>query len=163
LTWSATGAERVCSQRFYSGQAESTKVQPAALVPSWTRFDRPTPEWEARSIPFESRLADARGWPLASLWSITDRALSPHRSLSGGFVVLDSILPLRPLWRGFLVDSTFFTIVAAVFCAPLIIRRFRRLWRHCCVKCGYPIGQSRHCTECGHLLDRQTSLGPAAT
>ena len=66
LTWSAIGAERVCSQRFFSGRAESTKAQPAALVPSWTRFDRPTPEWEARSVPFESRLADARGWPLPS-------------------------------------------------------------------------------------------------
>ncbi len=162
LSWSGTGAKRICSQRYYGARAEPTKAQPGALVPGWTRFDEPTPEWEARSVPFESRLADARGWPLPSLYSVTERALSANKSVHGGFAIFDSILPLRPLRSGFLLDSLLFAFVAALLCAPLTIRRFRRLWQYRCVKCGYPIGQSRRCTECGHVLHRQTSLAPAA-
>jgi hypothetical protein len=162
LSWSGAGAKRICSQRYDGAKAESTKSQPGALVPGWTRFDEPTLEWVARSVPFESRLADARGWPLPSLYSVTERALSANKSVHGGFAVFDSILPLRPVWSGLLLDSAFFAFVAALLCAPLAIRRFRRLWQSRCVKCGYPIGQSRRCTECGRVLDRQTSFAPAA-
>lgn len=157
LFWSKAGAERICSQRYYVVRGP-TKPQPALVVPAWTHFDQPTSEWETRAAPFESRLADARGWPLPSLWSVTEKALSAHSSVHNGVVILDFTLPFRPIWPSLLVDCAFFAFAGGLLCAPLIIRRFRRHWQYRCLRCGYPIGQSRFCTECGHTLDAQ--IGP---
>ncbi len=163
VRWTCAGADSVLSQRYFAGGDSSSKTKPSALVPAWVDFDRPTPEWEARTIPYESRMADARGWPLPSLWSLTEKARSLHnKSVHGGIVLLDCIFPLRPRWPGFLVDSALYAFAAALPFAPFTVRRFRRLWQYRCVKCGYPIGSSRRCTECGHILDRQTTAQPAA-
>ena len=157
------GAVRVLSQRYFVGRGSSSKTQPSALVPAWVDFDRPTPEWDVRTAPFESRMADARGWPLPSLWSLTEKAHSLHESVYGGVVIRGRILPLRPLWPGCLLDSVLYTFAAALPLARFTIRRSCRLWQYRCMKCGYPIGVSIRCTECGQLLDRQTTPQFAAT
>jgi hypothetical protein len=51
---------------------------------------------------------------------------------------------------GFVVDSVVFgALLYPVMLVPgVIVRRFRRR-RGLCGKCGYPIGVSPVCTECG--------------
>lgn len=66
------------------------------------------------------------------------------------------VLPLQPLWPGFAVNSLFHAIMAWTLCsaasAPWRLRRRRRANRDLCVYCGYPIGASSICTECGRSL-----------
>jgi len=163
LLWTRVGATRVLSQRFFVTQDWSSKTLPSALIPAWVDFDRATPEWEARTLPVESRLGDARGWPLLSLWSRTEKARSLHKAVHGGIVILGRILPLRPVWPGFFVDSALYAFALALPLVRFTARRFWRLRQYRCVKCGYPIGASRYCTDCGHILDRQARLQiPAA-
>lgn len=59
-------------------------------------------------------------------------------------------LPLYPLWLGFAVNS----LVWGGAMPPLIlaarsVRGLVRRRRGQCVKCGYPVGTSPVCTECG--------------
>jgi hypothetical protein len=59
-------------------------------------------------------------------------------------------VPLRPIWPGFSVNTLFY---AALLWIPIAarsrLRRMLRLRRGCCARCGYPIGKSAVCTECG--------------
>jgi hypothetical protein len=76
--------------------------------------------------------------------------------LVGGFD-----LPMRALWRGMLVNISFYTaLLLVIFKGP---KRMVRLWlwcpwnrkyENCCHACGYPIGTSHVCTECGEPLRR---------
>ena len=59
------------------------------------------------------------------------------------------VLPLRPFWPGFVVNTIFY---AALLWLPFALRRFVRLRRGLCPKCAYPIGESSVCTECGGAL-----------
>ena len=59
-------------------------------------------------------------------------------------------LPIRPLWPGFAVNTLFYA--AALWMAsrgPFVLRRYVRVRRHLCSACGYPVGVSAVCTECG--------------
>ena len=63
------------------------------------------------------------------------------------------MLPLRPIWPGFAVNTIFY---AAVFwlliCGPFVLRRFIRVKRGLCPACAYPRGESPVCSECGKAL-----------
>lgn len=64
-------------------------------------------------------------------------------------------LPIRPIWPGFLINTLFYAaLLWLLFCGPGKVRRFVRIRRGRCPKCGYPIGQSPMCTECGADLKR---------
>lgn len=63
------------------------------------------------------------------------------------------LLPLKPIWRGFMANTLFYGL--ACWCAVMTVRwlrRHRRLLRGCCPECGYPIGTSARCSECGSPL-----------
>lgn len=62
-------------------------------------------------------------------------------------------LPLCPLWPGFAVNTVFYaTILWLMLAAPFALRRRLRARRGQCQQCGYPIGVSPVCTECGAAL-----------
>ena len=72
------------------------------------------------------------------------------RKRVGGFPPL---LPLRPIWPGFAINTILFAAALWLLIpGPFALRRFIRRRRGQCVKCGYPVGESAMCTECGREL-----------
>lgn len=62
-------------------------------------------------------------------------------------------LPTQILWPGFAVNTVFYaTILWLMLAAPFALRRRLRARRGQCQACGYPIGVSPVCTECGAAL-----------
>ena len=65
------------------------------------------------------------------------------------------LLPLRPTWPGFAVNTIFYAaLLWLLIPGPFVLRRFLRVRRGLCPKCAYPIGESSVCTECGGELKR---------
>lgn len=61
------------------------------------------------------------------------------------------ILPLWPIWPGFLVNTLAYgALVAAPVLAPGVCRRAYRRRHGLCLRCAYPIGAAGVCSECGH-------------
>lgn len=104
----------------------------------------------------------ARGWPMVSMWCAFERGT--HGPVQGGihlghkqtpdtFIVTDLVLPLRPIWTGFAVNTAFYASLAWILVAvPAAWRRRRRIRRGLCGACAYPRGTSPVCTECGEPL-----------
>lgn len=62
------------------------------------------------------------------------------------------ILPLRPIWPGFAVNSIFYSAgLWLVIFGPLAVRGSVRRRRRLCVRCGYDLRGAAHvvCPECG--------------
>jgi hypothetical protein len=60
------------------------------------------------------------------------------------------VWPIRPFVWGFLADWLLYGAVAyAALVAPTMLRRFHRIRHRLCAVCGYPVGVSERCTECG--------------
>jgi hypothetical protein len=60
------------------------------------------------------------------------------------------VLPLRPLWRGLLLDALVWAaLVGLLTVGPRSFIRARRRRRGRCPACGYPLGPSPRCPECG--------------
>jgi hypothetical protein len=84
-----------------------------------------------------------------------DTSLQPHRI---SFLARTSLFgtrdfPFRPLWPGFAINTLFYAaILWLLFAAPFVLRRWRRVRRGLCPACGYPVGTSPVCTECGAEL-----------
>jgi hypothetical protein len=114
--------------------------------------------------------AYAAGWPVLSMTG--DLFLSSDRRDHHWVVthtVTDRrgqrqqrILPLRPLWPGFAVNTVFYAGILSgrwlLFAAPFALRKWRRIRRGLCSKCGYDLrgggGRNRPndsavCPECG--------------
>ena len=90
----------------------------------------------------------ARG--LGMVWH--DGALSFPQWIGPRF----GILPLRPIWPGFVANTAFYAaILWLLIPGPFALRRFIRVKRGRCVKCGYPMGESAVCTECGKAIPRR--------
>jgi len=63
-------------------------------------------------------------------------------------------LPMRPIWWGFMCNTIFYASVAVAVCIiPERIRRSFRCKRGRCPACGYPIGESPTCSECGATIE----------
>jgi hypothetical protein len=57
------------------------------------------------------------------------------------------------IWPGFAINTVFYAaILWLLFAAPGFVRRRIRIKRGRCPACGYPIGSSDVCTECGAVL-----------
>lgn len=62
------------------------------------------------------------------------------------------VLPLRPIWRGFLIDAVFYSAIwCTLFFGPRTIRRATRWKRGRCPSCGYDLQGALNtgCPECG--------------
>ncbi len=77
--------------------------------------------------------------------------LDPHPSFHDVGAV--RVLPLRPIWPGFAINTIFYAaILWMLFAAPMLARRKRRIKRGLCPACAYPVGTSAVCTECGEAV-----------
>ena len=100
------------------------------------------------------------GWPLRCLeravW--TDYARREHWHEHAWIVDVEwkphLILPLRPIWPGFAINTVFYAVILwLLFAAPFALRRRRRIKRGLCPKCAYDLRNrppdSTTCPECG--------------
>ena len=145
---------------------------PENLVPIWIKYDPKLNE----NRKFEFWAAEARGWPLLILWSKTaiwykaldgtrhhlptesgiELSLSPFK---GGMAIIPKVLPLRPIWPGFAINTIFYAaILWLLSLGPFTARRMIRRKRGHCIKCGYDLrGNSGDsggdvCPECGFTI-----------
>ncbi len=140
------------------------------VVPDYDRTSVPTvravlPQWVGRHklYPYASNVLEARGWPRHSLSSAQYRFRSfpvdtrwglqtTLRSFSVGGRSVACILPLRPIWPDFAINTLFYAaILWLVIPGPFALRRFARRRRGLCVACGYDLRHADHnaCPDCG--------------
>jgi hypothetical protein len=141
-----------------------------AEVPTWADAlltERAIAQLRERHVGRE-RFVEAAGWPClgmsgsfavewtGSIASCTviehDCAvvLPPRLKRWATYAGMSRLLPLRPIWPGFAINTLFYAgILWLLFAAPFALRRRRRIKRGLCPACGYPVGDSPVCTECG--------------
>jgi hypothetical protein len=184
---SAIGFDRVLSQ-WCTGQdmyhMPSSTPPAESVLPEWAASARPDGESPEREVV--CRMVDARGWPMLALRSNLDWSFAGHCgpsvltlgqvvTVSGGYVpardrnrsALDiewaQVVPLAPIWPGFLVNTLFYgAVLWLVISGPLILRRFIRRKRGCCPPCGYDLrgALDAGCPEC--WWGREKDLGAPA-
>jgi hypothetical protein len=115
------------------------------------------------------RDAQSRGWPFRALWcevcwndnsgwyanALTGGLTLPHKSTNIDGAPELPVLPLRPIWPGFAINSIFYAaLLWVLWMVPGKIRRLVRIRRGCCSACGYKIapGVGNKCSECGAEL-----------
>jgi hypothetical protein len=122
-------------------------------------------------------VVDLRGWPCLCLqaeWEhkfetgdgLQTQAQNPQITTTGFLLLADRLglpsfysqlprlLPLRPIWPGFAINTLFYAaILWLLFAAPFALRRMRRIKRGLCPACAYPVGTSAVCTECGEPVN----------
>ena len=159
-------------------QFVSPTDDPNELLPGWTGLIAPTQAYESGKYQFEYRSVDLRGWPMRSLWlEYTGHSSSGVLDVQGGLVTsalrmsprsgkpltrsgqsFPVALPLRPLWPGFALNTLFYAVVLWLLAGgSFALRRFWRVQQGFCPKCGYPMGESSVCTECGCGLPKRAS------
>ncbi len=68
------------------------------------------------------------------------------------------VIPLAPIWSGFVVDWVFYTCICFLLwmglSSPLYLRRRLREIRGKCLQCGYDLRGAEHdvCPECGVVV-----------
>lgn len=176
VRWTRAGATWFDSRQMRGGTGpeDAKGPSPGKLVCEWSGFSTPTPEFRSGSATVEIRNADGRGWPALSMWSEVRRksyirdqgwvnqpvqggidTLLPPWKLGTGQMArsVPRVLPLRPIWPGFAVNTI--SYAAALWFlvrGPFVLRRYVRVKRHLCPECGYPVGVSAMCTECGRAV-----------
>ena len=97
----------------------------------------------ARSMRAEHRYANA---PWERRW-----AWHKPAELSWIHAQMDRLVPLRPIWPGFAINTIIYTAILLMLFAPFTARRMIRRNRGLCIKCGYDLGYAEHevCPECG--------------
>lgn len=155
----------VIEREFGSPRASAVE----SVLPRWSRLAAPEPSDEAlRSERFEH----AFGWPWVALAYEGTRVTaqngrSVREEVTWGIVLYRPTfgagdrpfraLPLRPTWSGFLANTVFYAASMWLLWFLKVLRPFTlirrwRIKRGRCPSCGYPMGASGICTECGTAL-----------
>ena len=162
------GALRIASSRRaeHSLNYDFTEIH----VPHWSELASVAVEFRANGI--EDRLADARGWPVLSMCCHIDFdynappssfrsndgiILAPYTGVATASVRVRA-LPLRPIWRGFALNTIFYALILWLpICGWRDIRRLIRRKRGLCPACGYDLRHADHdtCPECGQSCCQQ--------
>lgn len=137
-------------------------------LPKWAVFN---PEYDGVEGYPLARRYEATGWPMISFACATFYSPANPQPLVVGGIELEDLprmpttqpmsttLPTQPLLPGLIVNTLLYSLAAWVLISgPFIVRRVLRVRRKQCTGCGYPIGMSMVCTECG-----QKVLGDAKT
>ena len=89
------------------------------------------------------------GWPLRSFstgWYADDNSMNVLSAWWTSF----GLMPYHVLWLGLTVNTVFFAAVLWLLCScPRRLRRIVRIRHGRCPCCGYPVGASPVCSECG--------------
>ncbi len=67
-------------------------------------------------------------------------------------------LPAHVLWPGFLLNTMLYGAVMYLPFALFAVRRWNRVRRGLCPRCGYPMGESAVCSECGNALPKRAKV-----
>ncbi len=124
--------------------------------------------WESRALGVEIRVFVGMDSNQREVHGTHVLSGLPARSMSGetwdagqrpkwlnprAMFVGRGLIPFRPLWPGFAVNTLFYaTALWLLIPGPFVLRRFLRLRRGLCPKCAYPMGESAVCSECGGAL-----------
>lgn len=116
--------------------------------------------------PDEHMIRIRSGWPLRALegcvWDQPPLGPTIYTGVIAvpGPSVREGWLPIRPLWRGLIINAVFYAVLLRVAMHwPLALRRKARLRAHRCPACGRPMGDSQICEKCGLELPRRRSHG----
>ncbi len=170
--WSRSGASIMYADRVRAAYGFSrVDGAPEKLLPDWSGLGTARAAYESGAVDEEYRVVDMRGWPMLTLWSegelVRTRVagvLKQKLHVRGGLVTslgvkghfLRNVLPLRPLWPGFAVNTLFYAgILWLAIPGPFALRRLIRRRRGLCPKCAYPMGESAVCSECGKELPKR--------
>lgn len=136
------------------------------VMPNWGVLDEFSEKINTGPIR-EQSVFEGRGWPRLSLWCIRVIILrnvidnQQENYGSRGLIVTPllpyepgspRILPLYPIWSGFLVNTLFYAaFLWLLIPGPFVLRRFIRLKRGLCPWCGHNLSGADHvaCPECG--------------
>jgi hypothetical protein len=140
-------------------------AQGYALTPQAAKL---SPRWSRNAMrPPEAQLLDARGFPMLATWcELKQTAAGDPIEAVGGLALRNSpkawawdfrVVPYRPIWPGFAINTVFYAVILCLlFAAPFAVRRWRRIKRGLCAKCGYDLRGGRKqpsdssvCPECG--------------
>jgi hypothetical protein len=162
--WYFSRAQRPGSDWIFCGVTVLTDVggwdHRPDLCPPWSLVAA-RPNVEQAGADQDVWWEEARGWPRLALAGRLRLGDGLQVKAASGTIVLARragepvpvILPARPLWPGFLVDTAFYAVTLGVMLASgRLVRRRWRLKRGRCPICVYPIGASPVCTECGSDL-----------
>ena len=121
--------------------------------------------WESRDLGVEIRVfvgmdsnhRDVYGTHVLSglpAWSMSGEAWDAGQLPKWSKLFVDSgWIPLRPIWPGFVINTLFYAVILWLLIpGPFALRRFIRRRRGLCPGCGYLVGESDVCTECGIAL-----------
>ena len=167
--WEASRREAFGSTLFGSTRWRATQgmrvvtegTAPSELLPRWAHFDEPGEKFAGGKTRREMSGALLRGWPCRALacWSHpgSDGSSELLMGIFCGFAEdeFPRVLPLRPLWPGFVVNTVLYAIVVwPIYCALLTLRRLIRRKPGHCPECGYDLrgqlpGAGSGCPECG--------------
>ena len=152
---------------------DALDTPPDELVPAWSRNiavpwlnGQPWP----RGNDVEWREVEGSGWPLIALSSERRRAANFTQEQRWGLVVpgkgrrhigqffgapTPRVLPLRPVWPGFIVNTlAYATVWLVLLMIPGAIRGRRRTRKGLCRHCGYDLSatpSTNPCPECGRI------------
>jgi hypothetical protein len=147
------------------------------IIPAWARrVYRPPSDFDPAHAVSKSSVIEARGVPCLALCGLAEHEAwqAPGTPTATRYAVVvkspwgsgrpvsawsrviwpdQSLLPFRPLWPGFAINTLFYAaILWLLFAAPFALRRWRRIKRGLCPACAYPVGASDLCTECGNRI-----------
>jgi hypothetical protein len=134
---------------WYDSQRVINGAMPRPLTPTYGRLGVPRASFSSGAEAIETRVIEARGWPLPALWgevklSRADPAVSARA------------LPLRPIWHHLVVDAALLAAALGaiwlVLTRPVrFIKESARARRGACIRCGYDLqfDLKQGCPECG--------------
>ena len=119
--------------------------------------------WIPAHAKFVSRTRT--GWPIRSMEGARWYDRSNRRGFDQRIAFLPQWLPkdrifvpLRPLLSGTAANTAVYSVLLwLVFLAFIRMKRRWRTQRGRCIACGYPLGTSPVCTECGHQLSAHSA------
>ncbi len=108
------------------------------------------------TLRWEGLIVDRAGLPLHALEVRRTRSTSRrHHGVVGRGTRTDDLAGnlVLPIWRGIAVNTLAYAgALWLLFVAPFTLRRLIRARRGLCPACGYPVGESAVCSECGKAV-----------